>query len=670
MRSLVVSCVLVLSACKVPISDIRAGFTISEAAWFLEEETLFLFYRIDASQALDEHSQVEVTYVTDTTELPWTPLESLTPVHRHVPASCGSHALCGSMSLHVPDQPRQVRLRLRYHEDGAMTLDAPLTYNIIGAGPDYSHRSLLVYGVFNEDNTFVQWRARHQFPTLRNTEVQELGLRRYFRIEGQRHGALDASDLPPELLALDPYAYAFAPACPASLQPLAAPTLVETWGRAVFNDVGLPLAASTSPAVCAEATVLDATGEHTAPALARKNPDVRPAFPVLRSPINLTAEIGYLLAPCNRSISTRHRNMQRERLQLEDDPVICIDAWQSPGFVDSLVATLRARIDEVRAGGDDMVLKLALHHDDPTGAFTGSIEAALAQILPLENARSSPRLSGAFVFDSYGYEVQDAALRRLVLWCPADLPFDDLSDIPSAAERTCPLLPDDPDLQLGPFRFGTLPILPTRAQYLNFVSRYSEAQAGSVQILSFRAPERTPTSENFDVDEYGVVTFFNNEVFSAAPEDSFSYCMPEGIRALIAAFKTPDVQIPLPLALLPEAHALAPQSTYELGIFWDFPFLLRMRYEIVISGAATAVGFTVPFGVGTDQQSYYGTELWKAEEFHLEETLLQCTRFCGHPTFDSARVYNVTAQFDPDFRNNCYRPDYPKTSDGGFPRDP
>ena len=655
----VVSC----AACeKVPITDINAGFTLSDAAWFSEEETLFIFYRVQAEQGLGSESQIEISYRTDDGEVPWTPVSELPSVHTHVPVDCGNKARCGSTSLHVVKPPRQVGVRLRYHRDGELTLPASVNLNIIGAGPAYSHRSLAVYGVFDEANTHVQWRARHQFPALRNEEVQELGLRRTFRISDPRYGELD------QAFDESPYGYASTPACPGELIPLGW-TPIETSARAVFQEDELPAAASAAPIVCAQSTVTDARGTFQAVALARKNPEVRAAFPALRNPIRTNTVLGFLLKPCARAISEPHRAMQVQRLLLEGSPEICIDNWRDPGFADLLTSRFRARIDEVRAQGNDMVLSVSLHHDDPSGQLAGVLEDALEQILPFERDKSSPRVSGAFVFDSFGYAVVRPALRHLVLWCPAKQ-GDDLDQLSSAAQRSCPLLPDNPDLKLGPFRFANLPILPTRAQYLTFIGKYSDAQAGRMRELLFLAPERTPISQNVQAGEFGVATFFNNELLTAAPSDAFSYCRSEDPRASAVIFRTAPSADPLPLENLPEVHQESPRSAYALGLFWDFPFLLRLDYEVVIAGSASAFSLTVPFGISSSDQAYYGTELWHGGEFPLDTALLQCTRFCDHPTFDSAGVYNVGSSFSRSYPRQCYRPRYPAPGDGGFPLDP
>ena len=57
------------------------------------------------------------------------------------------------------------------------------------------------------------------------------------------------------------------------------------------------------------------------------------------------------------------------------------------------------------------------------------------------------------------------------------------------AALTCAVAPDAADFELGPFTFGQLPILPSRAMYNDFVRTYSERQAGSLRSLEFRGAE-------------------------------------------------------------------------------------------------------------------------------------------------------------------------------------
>jgi hypothetical protein len=663
---------------KVAISDVAAEFTLADTAWFAEEETLFVFWQISAEQGLGDPSVVEITYATDDERVSWTPVSDLAKVHTHLNVSCGTKHLCGSTSIHVPLEPREVDLRLRYHNEGELALEANTVFNVVDVGPAHSHRSLLVYGVFDETNQRVQWRGRHQFPTLRNHEAEGLGLRRDFWIRDQRYGTTD------EIGAADnPYGYG--EPCPDSFE---ASNLAEvaTYERAVFNAEDLPLDASTESTVCGPSTVTDALGTFTTDAFAQKNPEVRPAFPVLKSPVHDATVLAYFLAPCDRTLSEDHEEMQRQRLLIGDLAPICTDDWESDSFVDELVVTFSDAVEAEREAGQDMVLMIGLHREED--GVADALQIALNQVVPEERHRSSPRLVGAFVFDSDIEGLSVPELEPVTLWCPA-------SGGTGASARTCAISPDNPDFELGPFTFGSLPILPSRDLYLDFIDTYSIRQAGEMSSLAFLTPEFAATTDHIDLGEFGTITFLNNEIISAAPEDAFSYCVPElpppvvfrtevlggDLFATVLARWCADGTVDedfcslaslgvLTLDYLPWWHGQFGESTYELGLFWDFPFLLRMEYETFTAGAVSAFGFSVPFGIGADGESYLGTYLWTDDEFSLEDELTQCKRFCDNPTFDSAGVYHVTDPFRTTYADSCYLPVYPQLGDSGFPLDP
>jgi hypothetical protein len=105
-------------------------------------------------------------------------------------------------------------------------------------------------------------------------------------------------------------------------------------------------------------------------------------------------------------------------------------------------------------------------------------------------------------------------------------------------------------------------------------------------------------------------------------------------------------------------------------MFWEFPYLLRMEYKASVAGAISAFGFSVPFGLNSEAESYYGSAMWTVDEFSLENNLVQCDRYCDHATFDSAGVYHVTDDFRSTYADTCYLPDYPAPGDHGFPLDP
>ncbi len=675
--------VLGMGGCgKVGFVDVNAAFTRADVAWFEEEQTLFVFYEVRADQGIGDPSLIEISWVTDDARVDWTPLEDFTPVHRHVRVDCGPQARCGSWSIAVPDQPRDVDLRLRYHHDGELALEAQTTFNRVGRGSDHTNRSLVVYGVFDASNSFVQWRGRHQFPTLRNEEASALGLRRWFEVADTRYGR-DGSIGSTR----NPYAYGVP--CTSTF-PETGLEPVETDERAVFHPTELPVEASRAALVCGTATVTDALGPYESSAWARKNPEVRPAFPTLRSPIREATAIPFFLAPCDRRIDAKHEAMQRQRLLLGDLRATCIDDWDQAGFADQLAATFQDAVEETRAGGDDMVLVIGLHRD--TDGMARVVEEALAKVVPEERHWTSPRLAGAFVFDSDARAIEDGGLDPVTLWCPSTLTGGVDPTAPSAS-LLCAIAPDNPDFELGPFTFGTLPILPSRDQYLDFIDTYSENQAGKMLSYTLRAPEFAATSDHVDLGTFGVATFLNDERFGADARDAFSYCSSNELKPVV--FRTPFMEseafqaivaelctegaLPrgfcqtgalglLPLQLLPEYHSLLGEN--KLGIAWDFPFLLRMRFETVAAGSLSALGFSLPFGFAGNGQQYLGTQIWRADAIDLSETLTHCERFCDHPVFGSAGVYRVLLSFRDDFATSCYNPDYPAPGDGGFPVDP
>lgn len=672
---------LAVTSCgKVPIVDVAAAFALADASWFAEEETLFVFYEVSAEQGLGDPSVVEITYATDDERVDWTPLADFPSVHTHVPVDCGTKTLCGSASLHVEKEPREVGLRLRYHRDGELALDADTVLNVVGPGEPASNRSYVVYGVLDETNQRVQWRGRHHFPTLRNEQATELGLRRSLVVRDQSYGTAELTS------SGNPYGYGVD--CPASFAPAGLPE-VETLERAVFDEEDLPLAASDDTTICARATVTDANGTFTTGATARKNPEVRAAFPELRSPIHEATRLPFFLAPCDRTISAEHEAMQRQRLLVGDLAPICTEDWDSPGFVDALVVAFTDAIEAARPDGEDMVLVVGLHQDE--AGVAEAVQEALAEVVPEERLRASPRLVGAFVFDSDGDGLGLSELARSTLWCPTTATGSDVS----TASLTCAIAPDNPDLELGPFSFGMLPILPSREMYLEFIDTYSEAQAGEVTSLSFRTPEFATTSDHVDVGDYAVVSFLNDELVSADAEDAFSHCVTEeqpfvvfrsealqsdAFQAQIAQACTDGTLAEelcvfaalgmLPVEMLPEWHDMAREGSYELGLAWDFPFLLHVEFETYVAGSVTAFGLSVPFGVAANGESYLATAMWTTDVFSLERELTQCTRFCDHPTFDSAGVYQVSLPFRSTYANSCYVPDFPEVGDSGFPLDP
>jgi hypothetical protein len=690
-----------LAGCrKVGLTSVGAGFSVSQATWFEAEQTLFFFYDVSAEQGVSRDSALEIRYTTDDGDVPWKELSTLPQVHTHEKVDCGRLALCGSGSLRVAKKPRNVMARLRYHRDGATALEDAADTFIVDAREPHISRSYLVYGVFDASNTLVQWRGRHNFPGLDNMDAERLGLRRWMKITDVRSGtptkgSLDAPEKESEILEPtpspesegqeppsrnNPYLYAADIACTGFVD-LRWPA-IETMRRARNAPATLDVARRADASLCARATTRDATGVFTAPVFARKNAQTRAAFDSLVSPLSSNAPLRYLLAPCRREISSAHLDMQKQRLGLADEqvPDVCLDDVNAEALTERFAALLGDDVNARRAQGADMMAVVAFHHDETvsTGqdALSSALQAALSKVIAVERAKSSPRLTGAFVFDSDATVTLSDTLKREVLWCPAKerirrLPNGAPPPVPTESQEACEVLPGSGTLlTLGPLSLGTIPILPTRESYLNFIKTYSAEQAGRMKSMTFLAPTRTAQTEVVFEGDYGQVTFRDGEVITATAEQAFSYCTPDdggdayrfraqrtGIGGISGSPRSGS-----PLGRLPESHRAAPATTYDLGLAWDFPFLTRLQYEAVLSGAAKVFGAAVPFGVRNSASSEYGEKSWLKTKHNLRNVLVQCERFCTHPPFDSAGVYNVRLSWRDYYAGVCHAP---KQAEGG-----
>ncbi|MGA1355035.1 MAG: hypothetical protein ACO32I_09725, partial [Candidatus Limnocylindrus sp.] len=329
----------------------------------------------------------------------------------------------------------------------------------------------------DERNERVQWRLRHQFPNLRNEEAQALGLRRWFQVEQASYG--DAGLDAPFASLDNAYGYGLFAECPAEFTDFDHPP-VETTERAIFQSQTLPLESSASPHVCAHATVVDARGTYRTNALAQKNPEVRPAFAALRTPVRELKQIRYFFETCDLTVSEGHRQLQLQRMLMDESHSHCVDDFEDDNFWARISGLLRARLDEERSSGEDMALVIALQRADNNQLLPQRIAVALSEVMASEREKSSPRLAGIFVYDSDSYVGGSTGFQTTTLWCPSSFGGDDLDFISDSGVRDCGL---SSELELpinDSLRISTLPVLPTRRQYETFVAKYGEQALGSM----------------------------------------------------------------------------------------------------------------------------------------------------------------------------------------------
>lgn len=683
--------VLLSCAPKVPIRDVGAQFYIADAVWFEEEETLFFFYRVEATQGLNETSRIEIALDTDDAQMPFTSIQSFAPVHEHQTVDCEWNLRCGSWSIHMPNRPRNVRMRLRYHQDGDTFLASELGFFQVDAGPDHRNRSAVLYGVFDEQNRRIQWRLRHQFPNLRNEEIESLGLRRAFRVSDLTYGNLNAAGQPlasndtqpavyPSFFDENPYGYGFGGACPSAFRQVPGRELM-TQERAVFDAEPLPIEASSWPYACATTEVLDGTGWYRTATWAQKNPEVEPAFSSLRTPIQPLREIRYFFDFCSQEDNTGHREMQLQRLLMGPEDVFCIDGESRESLEDRFRQELSERIDRERRADEDLVLYAGLHRGREQEWAARSLEQALAGIFQVELGRSTPRLAGAFVFDSEPYSVREANVELTTLWCPGFPALNlgnDRVQVPSSCSTT---LVEVPTLSVRNVSFASLPILPSRQKFDLYAEQFGTEYLGSVKSLAARAPKRIAESENVQVGPFSIATYFADEQISAGPEVSFSFCINEESVAQNLVFRSLLDGESRDLASMPSWHNENRETAYDIGLLWDSSFYLEVRYgtfavaqpeqqNVTFLDEELNLTVTVPLGPEIPGEFYPFESQWTEDSFNLANTLVRCNRFCNHPTFDSVGIYQVRQSFRNTYQNACYAPAFPVLWEGGFPLDP
>jgi hypothetical protein len=359
-----------------------------------------------------------------------------------------------------------------------------------------------------------------------------------------------------------------------------------------------------------------------------------------------------------------------------------------------LTNRIESLINDERVVGDDMVLSIVLNREDADEAVAAALEAILHDVLVEERSKTSPRAVGAVVYDSASFTQQFPEAKPSLLWCPAAFGVDDLAELvdPSVLNQLyhCALgldlaVPIDLPQPLDRLTIAQLPLLATRRQFTNYVARYGENAVGETTRITVLAPRRGADARDVplgtslvDTEEVidpfspfsstDIATFFDDEILTILPEEALSVCAGGASGTVVVQAATDEP--PQPLDALPARHAVDPRPRYQLGLRWDGAFYLRFDYRAVIGTTTEVVGLTIPFSPSLPGSVSFREELWTAASFDLRDELQKCRRFCDHPTFDSAGVYQVQTAYSPGYQNDCYAPVFPTPDDGGFPDDP
>ena len=380
---------------------------------------------------------------------------------------------------------------------------------------------------------------------------------------------------------------------------------------------------------------------------------------MLRSPVEDATPIKFYLAPCQRTISASHARMQRQRLILEDIDTYCIDDWQTPDFVERLTRTLRDAVNAERRNGRDMVLAIALHRDE--SAIGDLVESAVGAVVTPELTRSTPvgrgicvrqlvPPTGRRVIANVGLVVPDGTERR-----PCGHPsVRRLGGVLCLARRSqpgarpfqfgvLPILPDRPsylrfvdrysEREAGNMKrlFYRVPAFTPTSRNINLLD-FGVATFLNNEVFSAEAEDAFSYCGEGGLDR---VVFRSRQLEDDVVRQQF--CPADGTSPLPLPIPEPSPEPSpgtqpgadagsspvtsdggtapvdnstaepgtcdliqfgfIPIAALPTWHNTFPETLYELGVAWEFSFLIRLEFSSFLAGSVSAFSASVPFGV-------------------------------------------------------------------------
>lgn len=634
--------VLVASCNKVPLIKVEPKANLQESYWIGPENTLFVFYDIETPRPLSAEAVLEVAYTDshhyDVTT--WQDIKSLKSVHQHLPVDCGPRRLCGSFSWVLDEQPVVVQMRYRHQKQAT---DDTLWYMYPVVARDVA--SYEVFGTFDATNRHVFWQGRHVFPGLSHEKAQELGLRRWFRVEEsyyQNFQDIDAT----RWTSLSWFRPWDSDRCHLSGTLYNTQVYDAPQGEAGWEQAILPSEAKLFPGVCGVVRLNYGGYESQATAYARKNPVVVPVSQNLHIESVPTKIIRLVLRTCFGGQDPEFLDFQQKRLGFASAPHLCLENERGIISRDHISYALGQVIAEHRDADQPLSLLVAFHHlnADDLGTLHTEAEAGLALALA-----AWPEVVGGLIYDSVTRTQINPKIVRQLIWCPTVNPeaADACRSIPSSAK-------------LGPINFKSSPILPTRQAFHELDA--DDLYATDVGEIVIRAPYNDGKIRLEQVGEFSLISYHDHDRVSASQSQAFSYCHLGDPYGILAFYREDgDSSLALSLSGIGIAHNKSEHEyTYNLGVSWQFPLLVQMDYQTEINGTLADGLVTIPFGLSPSEQDVLGDKVWELSEVSTAGALFKCERFCDFPAFNSAGIYEMAYPWRERYDTSCYQPQIPK----------
>lgn len=691
-HAVMVGMIASLFAChKVPLRYEPGVFDLTAAHWFANEKTQYVFFSISGLREEQWPADMMKRFEIAVGDGEFKKLDPAAAVHVHTVRPCGAGRICGSysMSLASTSAPEAIYLRYHYSENSRLFIEERIDNSWHTSGSKSDAQSVFIYGIFDKDNERVQVRLHHNFGTPNDEQVEQYGLRRRLRISQQRLQVVDPAAIKAQRSETGTNFLFPARVCEPVVKGLSGvvdpkdSNLTDEL-QVIDNGTWLPgrfVQREDAGGLCFQATHLNHKGEPIAEplaAVALRNPLLHEESLSIAAPLRETVKIPLVLAYCARGgssddmMSTLFLDYQRFILGMGTLPVdTCFTVGEEERFRSDLRRIMQTKINEVRASNPrqfDFIFTVALNHrlNADFKLFHQIVAGELATAIGTEKVKISPRLVGAFVYDSTPYEYMAPGAVTGLVWCPQmppkkregkeDNTRDNFNSANCIADEGGEL-----DLNVINFRIPLGPF-PTMETYENYYRKYGDKGLSRNPRFLVRSVQ---TNANSVQGSEQLVTFFDGERVNVGKGQGLRACSERDSGSLldsIAIRSRNDTDQPvLPLNQAGSLLNLGDiDRVIDFGVSWDHAFWGGVSYESPVYGKVMKF---IPLRKTFNGHRAIGDRIWTLEKFDLGPLMQKCVRYCDNPYFDEGGQYQLGETWRDSSGGNCIQAKIPEVDE-------
>lgn len=658
---------------KVPLRTNQAQFDVAVSHWFENEQTQYVFYSVHGMRPEQARTTWNGGFELSKSgrEQDFSPLDFSAAIYRHRLVECGDGRLCGSYSFHAEKPLTSLAMRYRYNWGSPMKESTYVHVAIHPAGPTADAHSALVYGVFNGDNSKVQIRIHDNFGTPDSSEIENFGMDRAFSIQGMQLVDMSSTD---KSLALTESASPFAFPAKTCLGHSGRAEKFRVDQRSQWSPFSFD-SEDPSGVACFDVQALDKNGKvlKQNPAMARRNPVLMQEPIQLHPPLREAHLIPIVLSYCPglpespNLTSPAFLDFQRAILGFDSAPIdACFATGEEPQFEKELERVLNQKLAQARgrfAGdGRDFFFTVIIHHNlsNLVVRFHEIISSQLSAKIASEVEGVSPRLVGAFVYDSQSTEGRSFDHGRNIVWCPSKEAPRTMS--PYDADANCMFHSAD-ELSFGPSKFlQSIGPFPSMKVFDDHVSQYQDRSRARFARFLVKSVQ---TNINSITNAHGetLYTFLDGQRVSLREGEQLKFCRNYDAQDTLdqLAFRQSGALGTTPLLNVDDAQNLISNKerrsplNLAIGIKWDSAFVGGFEFETPVSGHLFQN--LIPITKYSRNRKEIGDSRWQ-QNLDLTPLLQRCVRFCDHPFFDESGAYQISSNWSQ--LNLCPAPKPPE----------